>query len=72
MNPVAKWLIIGGLALIVAGVLWHVLGRFIPLGKLPGDIHIERENVRVYFPLMTMIILSILLSVLFSLGRFLR
>jgi hypothetical protein len=72
MNPVAKWLIVGGVVLVVLGILWQLVGRFIPLGRLPGDIVIERENVRVYFPIVTMIIISVLLSILFSLGRFFR
>jgi hypothetical protein len=72
MNPIAKWLVVGGIVLIVVGVLWQLVGRFIPLGRLPGDIVIERENVRVYFPVVTMIIISVLLSILFSLGRFFR
>lgn len=72
MNPIAKWLIVGGVVLVVLGILWQVVGRFIPLGRLPGDIVIERENVKVYFPVVTMIIISVLLSILFSIGRFFR
>ncbi|GAA0367115.1 DUF2905 domain-containing protein [Bacillus horti] len=72
MNPIAKWLIIGGIALILAGLIWQIFGRFIPFGKLPGDIVINRENVKVFFPITTMIIISIVLSLLFSLGRFFR
>jgi hypothetical protein len=72
MNPIAKWLIVGGVVLIVFGILWQLVGRFVPLGRLPGDIVIERENVRVYFPVVTMIIISVVLSILFSLGRFFR
>ncbi len=72
MADIPKWLIYGGIALIVIGILWQVVGRFIPLGRLPGDIVVERENVRFYFPVVTMIIISIVLSILFSLGRFFR
>lgn len=73
MNPVAKWLIMGGVILIVVGLLWQVVGRVLPLGRLPGDIVVEKENVRVYFPIVTMIILSVVLSLIFSLGsRFFR
>lgn len=73
MSIVPKWLIIGGVILIVVGLLWQVLGKVIPLGKLPGDIVFEGENMKVYFPLMTMIVISIVLSVLLSFGaRFLR
>lgn len=72
MNPVAKLLIIGGIVLIVVGLLWQVGGRFLNLGRLPGDIVIEKENFKFYFPLMTSIIISIVLTLLFSLGRWLK
>lgn len=72
MHPVAKWLIIAGVLLIIVGVVWQLVGRFIPLGRLPGDIVVERENVRIYFPIVTMIIISVVLSIIFSLGRFFR
>ncbi|MED1783635.1 DUF2905 domain-containing protein [Brevibacillus fortis] len=62
MNPVAKLLIIGGAALIVIGLLWQVGGRFFPLGRLPGDIVVEKENVKFYFPIVTCIVISIVLS----------
>lgn len=63
----------GGVILIVVGLLWQVVGRVLPLGRLPGDIVVEKENVRVYFPIVTMIILSVVLSLIFSLGsRFFR
>lgn len=62
MNPVAKVMIIGGLVLVVLGLLWHFLGSHLPLGRLPGDIVIERDNVRFYFPIVTSILLSLLLT----------
>ncbi|RNB86234.1 DUF2905 domain-containing protein [Brevibacillus panacihumi] len=62
MNPIAKLLIIGGAVLIVVGLLWQVGGRFLPLGRLPGDIVVEKENVRFYFPIVTCIVISIVLS----------
>jgi hypothetical protein len=54
------------LGLIIAGVgLVWILAPSIPwLGRLPGDIRIERENVRVYFPLVTCLLLSLLLSLI--------
>jgi hypothetical protein len=61
-------LIVAGLALIVAGVIWSVAERF-GLGRLPGDIAIEGENVRFYFPLTTSILISIVLSLLVWLFR---
>jgi hypothetical protein len=69
VNPVAKLLIIGGAVLIVIGLLWQVGGRFLPLGKLPGDIVVEKENFRFYFPVVTCIVISIVLSLLMYLFR---
>jgi hypothetical protein len=62
VNPVAKMLIIGGIVLVVIGLLWQIGGRFLPLGRLPGDIVYEKENVRFYFPIVTCIVISIVLS----------
>ena len=72
MNPVAKLLIVAGVVLIVVGLLWQVGGKFIALGRLPGDIVVEKENFRFYFPITTSILLSILLTLIFSLFRLLR
>ncbi|MBP1930433.1 DUF2905 domain-containing protein [Ammoniphilus resinae] len=69
MNPVAKALIITGIVIVIIGLLWQVGGRFLHLGKLPGDIVIEKENFRFYFPLATCILLSVLLSLIFYLVR---
>jgi hypothetical protein len=59
----ARWLIILGVVLIVAGLLWPWLGR-LGLGRLPGDIVIERENFRLYLPITTSILISIVLSLI--------
>jgi hypothetical protein len=59
----ARWLIILGVVLIVAGLLWPWLGR-VGFGRLPGDIVIERENFRLYLPITTSILISIVLSVI--------
>jgi heme/copper-type cytochrome/quinol oxidase subunit 2 len=61
-------LIFAGVALIVVGVIWSVAERF-GLGRLPGDIAIERENFRFYFPVTTSILISIVLSLLVWLFR---
>ena len=63
-----RMLIFAGVALIVAGVVWSVAERF-GLGRLPGDIAIERENFRFYFPVTTSILISIVLSLLVWLFR---
>jgi len=58
----SRFLIVLGLVILAAGVLWPLLDR-LGLGQLPGDIVIERQNFRFYFPLMTSILLSIVFSV---------
>lgn len=52
-----------GLVLLAVGLLWPLILK-IGLGRLPGDIVIQRENFTFYFPLMTSIILSVVLSLL--------
>lgn len=59
----AKVLILVGLALIVVGLLW-LAGERLGLGRLPGDIVVQRENFTFYFPLMTSLIVSVVLSLL--------
>lgn len=64
MTPTAKILIGLGLLLIVAGIITQLLGKF-PLGRLPGDFTIERENFKFYFPLSSSLLVSLILSLLF-------
>jgi hypothetical protein len=62
-------LLIGlGIAAILIGLLWPWLGR-LPLGRLPGDIVVERENFRLYLPITSMLLASGLLSLIFWLLR---
>ncbi len=61
--PVAKFLIIAGLVMVGLGLLWMVGERF-GLGRLPGDIVVERGNFRFYFPLATSLVLSVVVSLL--------
>jgi hypothetical protein len=63
-----KLLIVIGITLVAVGLLWPWLQK-LGLGRLPGDIVIERENARFHFPLTTSIIVSIILSLLFWLFR---
>ncbi len=57
----AKMLITIGLAFVAIGLVW-MLGERFGLGRLPGDIVIERGGLRVYIPLMTSLIISVVLS----------
>jgi ribose/xylose/arabinose/galactoside ABC-type transport system permease subunit len=70
MTSFAKILIISGIMLIIAGIiLWLTEGRTGWLGHLPGDIRIEKENFSFYFPITTMIIISIVVSIILWLVR---
>ena len=60
----ARFLIVLGLAILVVGLLWPYLSK-LGLGRLPGDIVIERENVTLYIPLATCLMLSLVLSLIF-------
>ena len=60
----ARSLVVLGLVLLVAGLLWPYLSQ-IGLGRLPGDIVIQRENVTLYFPLMTCLLMSVLFTLVF-------
>ncbi|CAM4251239.1 DUF2905 domain-containing protein [Paenibacillus tarimensis] len=62
MNQVPKLLMILGAILFAAGLLWMLVGKYIPLGRLPGDIAIDKENMKFYFPIVTCIIISVVLS----------
>ena len=66
---VSRFLIGLGIVLLLIGFVWPLLSK-IGLGRLPGDIVVERENFTFHFPLMTSIVVSILLSlVLWFLNR---
>jgi hypothetical protein len=60
---VSRFLITLGIVLIVAGLLWPVLQK-LGLGRLPGDIVIERENFRLYLPLGTSVLISVIISLI--------
>jgi hypothetical protein len=70
MTDMGKLLIGAGVALIVIGGLLVLSGEFgdkaPALGRLPGDIHIQRGNWSFYFPLTTSILVSVLLTLLFT------
>ena len=62
----SRALIVFGMVLIAAGVLWPFISR-LGLGRLPGDIAIQRPGFSFYFPLMTSLIISVVLSVILRL-----
>ena len=74
MTAIGKWIFIAGLALAALGGLVWLVGRTgLPLGRLPGDIRIEREGFSFYFPLATSILISVGLTILLNLlARFFK
>jgi hypothetical protein len=68
LESLGKLLLLGGGLIAVTGLLLFLLGR-LGLGRLPGDIFIERENISFYFPLATMIVVSIILTLIINLIR---
>lgn len=73
MESVARYLILGGIILILLGGGVYLAAKFgIPLGRLPGDIRIEGENGSFYFPITSSILVSAVLTILFNIiSRFL-
>jgi len=60
----SRFLIVLGVLILAVGLLWPFLDR-IELGRLPGDIIIERGRMTFYFPLMTCLLASVVLSLVF-------
>lgn len=67
MNELGKLLILAGGALVIVGILLMVSQRIPLLGRLPGDVSFQWGGVKIYFPLATSIILSIVLTLLLNL-----
>ena len=69
MEETGKWIIYAGVVLIIAGIIWYFFGnKFGFIGHLPGDFRIERENFKFYFPLTTMILISVIINIM-EIGR---
>jgi hypothetical protein len=66
-SPVRTLLLVTGLVLVLAAVLWPVVSRY--FGRLPGDIVVRRPGFTFVFPIVTCLVLSLLLSFLFSIFR---
>jgi len=70
VNDIGKILVGFGLLIALAGVVLVLVGRVPWIGRLPGDIHIQRGNFIVYFPLATSLLLSVVLTLLlYVVGR---
>jgi hypothetical protein len=67
MENIGRYLIIGGVILILVGGGFYLAAKFgLPLGRLPGDIRIGNGNFTFYFPLATSILISVLLTILLN------
>lgn len=70
MEPIARWLMVAGIVLLVIGAVLHLAPwLFNWFGKLPGDIHIETRHSKVFIPITSMLIVSIVLSVIINLFK---
>ena len=70
MEQLGKILIFSGIVLVIAGLIIYFAGNKLSwLGHLPGDIRIVKENVKIYFPITTMILVSVLLSLIIYIIR---
>lgn len=67
LSQVGKLILIGGVILVALGGIIMLAGRLPWLGQLPGDFQFRRGNTTIYFPLMTMIIISVILTIALNL-----
>jgi hypothetical protein len=74
MAEFGRWLAFAGIVLVAAGLVLMLLGRtHLPLGRLPGDLLYRGKNTTGYFPLATLLLLSVVISlVLYLISRFRR
>jgi hypothetical protein len=71
-GEIAKFLILAGVILVLAGVAVMLVPKIPWIGRLPGDIDVKGKNFRIYFPIVTCIILSILITILLNLINIFR
>ncbi|HEX7587708.1 MAG TPA: DUF2905 domain-containing protein [Anaerolineae bacterium] len=67
MDEMGKWLILLGVVFVAVGLVVFLLGQIPGIGRLPGDIFIQRDNFSCFFPLATSILLSIVLTIVLNL-----
>lgn len=74
METISRYIILAGIVLVIIGGIVYAAAKLnLPIGRLPGDIHIEGPNGSFYFPLVTCIVISVVLTVILNLvGRFLN
>lgn len=72
-QSVGKSIIMVGVVIILVGLVIYVTGqKFSFFGNLPGDIKVEKENFRFYFPLTSMILVSVVISLVMKLWQYLK
>lgn len=65
-----KYIVVAGLVIIVVGIIiWLFHDNLNWIGRLPGDIRVERKNFRFYFPVTTMLLFSLLITVIIQIVR---
>jgi len=65
-----KYILVAGVIIVAAGILIYFFHDYLKwIGRLPGDIRIEKQNFRLYFPLTTMIIFSLLLTIIIQIFK---
>ena len=73
IEHLGRWLLVIGTAIALAGVVVMLIGRFAPSGRLlPGDIVVRRPGFTLYFPLVTSVLISVVLTVMLWLVALLR
>ena len=65
-GQMARLIIILGIVLVVVGLIMLGLGRGLPLGRLPGDFLFQKGNFTVYFPLVSMLLISLVLTLILN------
>lgn len=69
-SETGKWLILVGAGIVLVGLLiFFFHDKLHWIGRLPGDIRIENKNIRIYIPVMTMLLFSVLLSIIIFIIR---
>lgn len=67
MSQIAKWIIFLGVFFIIFGLILWGASKLFPLGKLPGDISVHREKFSIYFPWISSLVISLILTVVINL-----
>jgi len=72
IEQIGRLLIFFGIILVIIGALFLLFGKIPWLGRLPGDIVIQRDKFTFYFPIVTMLLISLILTIIFNLIARLR